>query len=221
MQRVPEPELMDDPAQAEAYASADFSEPHDAFVAHFARLFPDFAAGRILDLGCGAADVTIRFARAYPSARLDGVDGAAAMLERGHGAVSRAGLGARVTLIERRLPDRGLASPIYDAVICNSLLHHLADPRVLWQTVAAVARLGAPVLVMDLMRPGSLEAAQALVERHAADAPALLRRDFQHSLCAAYRPDEVVAQLEVAEFSGFAVEVVSDRHWIAWGRIEG
>ncbi|MDH5534830.1 MAG: class I SAM-dependent methyltransferase [Betaproteobacteria bacterium] len=221
MQRVPEPELMDDPAQAEAYASADFSEPHDAFVAHFARLFPEFREGRVLDLGCGAADITIRFARAYPGTRLDGVDGAAAMLALGRNAVARARLEARVTLIEQRLPDTALAGAAYDAVICNSLLHHLADPRVLWQTVAAAARPGAPVLVMDLMRPASREAAQALVTLHAAGAPMLMQRDFLHSLCAAYRPEEIRMQLEASGPAGLTLEVVSDRHWIVWGRIRG
>jgi len=219
MRRVPEPELMDDPAQAAAYASADFSAPHEAFVAHFARRFPEFRDGRVLDLGCGAADITIRFAREYPGTRLDGVDGAAAMLALGRSAVARAGLEARVTLIERRLPDPALARSAYDAVICNSLLHHLVDPRVLWQTVAAAARPGAPVLVMDLMRPESREAARALVELHAAGAPELMQRDFLHSLCAAYRPEEVAAQLGTIDLGGFALDVVSDRHWIVWGRM--
>ena len=72
MQRIPEPELMTDPAQAQAYAETDFSAPHDAFIAHFAARFPDFKTGRVLDLGCGAADVTLRFARAYPDAEIVG-----------------------------------------------------------------------------------------------------------------------------------------------------
>ena len=66
MKRIPEPELMDDPEQARAYALADFSEPHQAFIDHFARCFPRHRPRRVLDLGCGPADVTIRFARAYP-----------------------------------------------------------------------------------------------------------------------------------------------------------
>ena len=39
MERIPEPELMDDPEQARAYASADFSEPHQAFVERFTQRF--------------------------------------------------------------------------------------------------------------------------------------------------------------------------------------
>lgn len=215
--RTPEPELMDDSGQALAYAQADFSEPHDAFVAHFRRLFPDFAAGDVLDLGCGPADISIRFCRALPGITLTGLDGAAAMLELGRQAVERHGLSSRLALECRYLPDATLTPARFDAVISNSLLHHLGDSTVLWQTVTHAARPGAPVVVMDLMRPDSLEAAGQLAERYASDAPAVLRHDFYHSLLAAYRPDEVRAQLADAGLAHFSVEAVSDRHLLIWG----
>ncbi len=41
MKRIPEPELMNSPEQARAYAEADFSEPHNMFVEKFAECFPD------------------------------------------------------------------------------------------------------------------------------------------------------------------------------------
>ena len=216
MQRVPEPELMTDPAQAEAYASADFSEPHDAFVAHFAQRYPDFRGGRVLDLGCGTADITIRFSRAYSEALLDGLDAAAAMLDRARHAVTHAQLEGRIQLIESRLDPARVPPGAYDAVICNSLLHHLADPALLWQTAVAATRPDAPVMVMDLARPGTPEAARALVDRHADGAPELMRRDFYNSLLAAYTVDEVVQQLRAAGLADFALERVSDRHWVAW-----
>jgi cyclopropane fatty-acyl-phospholipid synthase-like methyltransferase len=219
MDRVPEPELMDEPAQALAYACADFSAPHDAFVARFRRCFPDFGGSEVLDLGCGPADVTIRFARAYPHARLTGVDGAAAMLELGRQAVATAGLAARIRLTQMRLPAANLPGSRYDALISNSLLHHLADPVVLWDAVRAAAAAAAAVFVMDLLRPPSREAAVALVNLHAGDAPEVLRRDFFNSLLAAFRPEEVRLQLAAAGLSGMRVEIASDRHLIAYGRI--
>ena len=39
MQRVLEPELMDDELQARAYAQADFAEPHSAYPQLFLSLF--------------------------------------------------------------------------------------------------------------------------------------------------------------------------------------
>ena len=41
MQRIPEVELMDDPEQTLAYARADFSEPHNHFVALFREHFAE------------------------------------------------------------------------------------------------------------------------------------------------------------------------------------
>jgi SAM-dependent methyltransferase len=219
MERIPEPDLMDDLAQAEAYAGADFSEPHDAFIAHFRRLFREFEAGRVLDLGCGPVDIGIRFCRAYPAAHLTGVDGAAAMLQFGFVAVRAAGLADRLTLLQAYLPDEALAAVQFDAVISNSLLHHLDDPAVLWETVRQTAKPGAPVLVMDLLRPDSFVDAGQLTARYAADAPPVLQRDFQNSLLASYRPEEVRAQLHAAGLLGFRVEAVSDRHLLVWGRM--
>ena len=52
----------------------------------------------------------------------------------------------------------------YELIASNSLLHNLADPDVLWQTVASCARPGADILVMDLTRPDSTTAVDALVD---------------------------------------------------------
>lgn len=218
MQRVLEPELMEDNAQARAYAEADFEEPHALVV----RLLLDRlgalpAAGVALDLGCGPADITLRVARALPGWRVDGVDGAPAMLRYGERALARAGLGDRVRLVLGRLPEERLPEPAYDLVFSNSLLHHLPEPRLLWEAIRRHARRGAPVFVMDLMRPESPEAAAELVERYSGDEPAVLKRDFHNSLCAALRPYELRASLAAAGLE-LRVEPVSDRHLIAWGR---
>ena len=215
--RIPEPELMDDAEQVRAYAEADFAEPHDAFVAHFRARFPNFQGGRVLDLGCGPADVTVRFLRAHPGCEVTALDGAAAMLAWARRRLEEEGLTDRVRLLEVRLP-----APVpggFDAVISNSLLHHLADPMVLWQTMRAASRPGACGFVMDLMRPSSLAVAQELVARHCRAAPQLLRRDFYNSLLAAYTPEEVAVQLKQAGLDDWRVEVVSDRHWLAWGHL--
>ena len=218
MERIAEPELMEDSAQAQAYAESDFAEPHDAFVVHFAQRYPAFRGGRVLDMGCGTADITIRFARAYPEVRIDGIDAAAAMLDWARRAVAAAQMTDRITLVELCLGPARVAHAAYDAVICNSLLHHLADPALLWQTAMAAARPGAPVMVMDLARPQTRDAAQALVDQHAAGAPELMRRDFFNSLLAAYTAEEVAQQLRAEALDDFALDVVSDRHWLAWRR---
>jgi SAM-dependent methyltransferase len=219
MERVPEPELMDDPAQAAAYAQADFSEPHEAFVRYFSERFPDVMPRRVLDLGCGAADVSIRFARAHPASTVTAVDGSAPMLELAEEAVRGAGLRPRFEFRYGRLPGFALADR-FDVIISNSLLHHLDDPLSLWTGARAHAGPGASLLVMDLMRPATRAAAERLVAEYARGEPEVLRRDFFNSLLAAYRPDEVQRQLAACGLSRLRVEVVSDRHLIVYGEVE-
>jgi len=220
IERIPEPELMDDAEQARAYSEADFAEPHDNFVAQFRQRFDDSLDGAaVLDMGCGPADVTCRFALAYPQCRIDAVDGAAEMLRFGHQRVSELGLGHRIRLTEGYLPDAALPQPRYDVLISNSLLHHLYDPSALWRTIKQYAAPGARVFIMDLMRPDSRDAAQSLVDQYAAGEPEILRNDFYLSLLAAFTPDEIDAQLAAAALTQLQIEVISDRHLIVSGRI--
>jgi hypothetical protein len=90
---------------------------------------------------------------------------------------------------------------------------------VLWSTLRSWGHAGSALFVMDLLRPASRAAAQDLVERYSGGEPELLRRDFYHSLLAAYRPDEVRAQLERAGLARLRLAVVSDRHFAVWGRL--
>ncbi|MCK5511740.1 MAG: class I SAM-dependent methyltransferase [Thermodesulfovibrionia bacterium] len=217
MKRIPENELMNDTAQAQAYAEADFSEPHDAFVAHFSARFPDFSNGEVLDLGCGPADVTLRFARAFPKTHITGIDGAQAMLNIALSDVQSQGLTQQITLRKCTLPDKNLLKHGYDALISNSLLHHLSEPVVMWQTIGQCAKSGAAIFVMDLLRPMSVENAKELVEKYAADASPILQKDFYNSLLAAYSTEEIQQQLQHTGLDCLTIKVVSDRHWIAWG----
>jgi ubiquinone/menaquinone biosynthesis C-methylase UbiE len=219
MERIPEPELMDDPQRAQAYAQADFSEPHQAFVDRYGECFPAHRPSRVLDLGCGPADVTLRFARAYPNCQLLGMDGALPMLNLARTAVGTAGLEGRVGLVLGYLPEAAIPPQAFDTVISNSLLHHLTDPMDLWQAIMLAAEPGACVFVMDLRRPNSRAQADELARIHAAGEPEILRRDFLNSLLAAYRPDEVIEQLRRMNLA-LTVDSVDDRHLVVYGRLD-
>jgi len=213
---------MGEAEQALAYAQADFSEPNALFI----KLLGELESGelrdaRALDLGCGPADIVLRFLKAYPHAECDALDGSSAMLEHARLALKELpGLAGRCRLIQDVLPSAQIPKFAYDLVLSNSLLHHLHNPQVLWQTVREAAKPGAIVLVMDLMRPPSAVWAESLVAAYAADAPEVLRKDFRNSLFAAFEPREVVAQLEEAGLAGLEVGVVSDRHLAVLGRLE-
>ena len=220
MERIPEPELMLDAEQVKAYAAADFEEPHQRFIELLrVRLAPLRERGVALDLGCGPGDISLRFLRAGPTWRVDAFDGSAAMIAAGHASAVAAGLDDRIAFREVRLPDRAPLQRSYDLVFSNSLLHHLADPAVLWASVRRWSAPAAAVFIMDLMRPASQADARALVERYASGEPAVLRTDFYNSLLAAYQPEEVATQLQAAALAHLAIEVISDRHFIVWGSV--
>lgn len=220
MQRIPEPELMNDTEQARAYASADFDEPHSMFIEKFVECFPhQDVSGDVLDLGCGAADISIRFARAYPECIIHGVDGAQAMLVEGDNAVTKAGLSGRIVLVHDRIPTIKLREIPYAAIISNSLLHHLHQPEVLWECIKHYSSPATRVFVMDLVRPESRDEATRLVEMYAGDEPAILKQDFFNSLCAAFQPMEVETQLKNTGLTRLRTRVISDRHMIIFGII--
>lgn len=219
IERIPEPELMDDFEQARAYALADFEEPHNYFIDLFRERFADEAMdGVVLDLGCGTGDITRRFAYAFPDCRIHAVDGAEQMLMFARQTVDFEMLHERVRLFKRTLPTGELAKDRYDSVISNSLLHHLTDPAVLWDSVKQFAKEGAAIFVMDLRRSESTEQAAAMVREYAASEPEVLQQDFYNSLLAAFTPDEVRAQLEQAGLAHLEVESIGDRHLIVSGR---
>lgn len=220
MQRIPEPELMTDPEQARAYAQADFSEPHDHFVALCRERFDNQLQGEVLELGCGPGDICRRFADAFPHCHVTGVDGSQAMLDAGSGHNASHPAGDRVQLRYGLLPDAELSGHHYDAVISNSLLHHLHEPQVLWQSIIRFGKPGCPVLVMDLMRPPDRETASSMVNEYAGNEPDILKQDFFHSLLAAYTPGEIEAQLQASGLNQLKVEVVSDRHLLVSGELD-
>jgi SAM-dependent methyltransferase len=220
LKRTPEPnELMDEFEQARAYAESDFTEPHNLFVERFGELFPDFRRGLVLDIGTGHADPAIRFAKKYPEARVLGIDGARAMLAFGRIAVEAAGLTDRIVLKHELLQENTFPPRSFDAIIANSLLHHLEDPVGLWRAIDASAKPGADVYVVDLSRPKSTDEAQRLVDLHSEGAPELMRRDFYNSLLASFTPEEVEEQLRNAEIDSLTVKKVSDRHIVIQGRM--
>lgn len=219
MQRTLEPELMIEENQSQAYAQADFATPNIHFVNLFQHKFGKDFAGRILDLGCGNADITLRFAKTYPNCSIDGIDGSPAMLEHGRIALENeaTSIQKRVNLIEGIIPEVTLPQSHYDAIISNSVLHHLHHPYLLWQFIKAYGTSGTKVFIGDLLRPANQKKAWETVETYARDEANILKEDFYHSLLAAFEIPEIESQLKSADLECLSVEQISDRHVLISG----
>lgn len=218
MNRILEPEVMGDVDQARVYAEADFTEENQSFVSNFLEFYPDLAKGHILDLGCGPADIPIRLLRRHLGLWLTGVDASQPMIQLAERAVKEARLDHRITLLCQRFQSLVLASPA-DAVISNSLVHHVPNPLQFWHAVKKFAKPGSPILVMDLLRPESTDEAQIIVDKYAATEPEQLRKDFYNSLLSAFTEDEVASHLTELNLSRLIIETQDERHWIVYGRV--
>ncbi len=82
--RVPEPEVMDDSAEVEAYASAAAQQHLDAIdntlIEHAVRLVRGCDSGHALDIGTGPGQIVIKLAKRLPRWKATGVDRSQAMI---------------------------------------------------------------------------------------------------------------------------------------------
>lgn len=217
MERVLEPELMENMEQAEAYAKADFKEPHNRVIELLDVEFkyPEIT-GRILDLGCGPGDITFRIAYRFPEAFITAVDGSAAMIELANQRKERERI-RQIEFIQGFIPEARIPQVTYDLIICTSFLHHLSDPSILWSTIAEYASSDTKIFVYDLFRPCSKEEATRLVNLYSGNEPDILKKDFYNSLLAAFEPEEVNQQLTATNLANLKLKVISDRHIIVFG----
>ena len=213
MPRTLEPEAMDTPEESREYDAMDHQAVNARFVADFLILHGPCRGGEILDVGTGTARIPIGLTRADPRARVLGVDLAGSMLDLARRNVAEAGHADRIRLEPGdakllRDPDGS-----FEAVISNSIVHHIPDPA---PALAEMARLVAPggtLFVRDLARPESPAAVSRLVETYVGGETRSARDRFAASLHAALTVEEVRAIVRGLGLSGADVAMTSDRHW--------
>lgn len=206
--RVPEPEVMDHADEVEAYASAA-AQTHldaidDTFVEHALRLLGGCAEGRALDIGTGPGQIVRKLARRLPGWRFVGVDRSSNMVAQAEKDSRAQELRGRV---EFRVSDGNrldFPDATFDFVMCNSVLHHLAEPQRVLAEIHRVARPGAAILIRDLRRPSRL-AFPLHVRWHGRRYSGLMYKLFCDSVRAAYTPAEVAAVLGASPLTGARV----------------
>ena len=202
--RVPEPEVMDDAGEVEAYSSAAaqayLNQIDDTFVEHAVRMLRGrtLRAERrsALDVGCGPGQIVLKLARRLQGWHFAGVDRSANMVQQAltaRNAKAQRGGNDLAARVQFSLGD-GSALPFADAsmdlVMCNSVLHHLGDPAKLFDEMARVAAPGAAILLRDLQRP-SWPAYPLHVRWHGRHYSGLMYKLYCDSVRAAYTPDEL------------------------------
>ncbi len=219
MPRQPEPEYMDEAAEAEAYALSDFSEVNRAFVERLLELLG--ACGRVeaVDLGTGPGDIPIHVCLARPGWHVVAVDASAAMLSIAGKVAQEANLIDHIELIQADARETGLAQHRFDVLFSNSMLHHIDDTAAFWKELKRLAKPDATMFLRDLARPASPADARRIVEVYGQVGPELMRTEFYRSLLSSYTPEEVRTQLAEAKLGCLEVEMVTDRHMDIFGTL--
>ncbi len=218
--RFPEPELMSDQSQVDAYAKADFSSAHSDLTLNLKNRIPrGFQPQRILDLGSGPGDMAYRLAEVFPSATFTYIDGSDSMI-----AACKEYFKSRFSELDRfhficeRIQNFNPSQP-FDLVFSNSLLHHLEDPFEFWGCVQRSMDENTFVFVSDLLRPSSSAIADSMVQKYAKNEPTVLKEDFFNSLLAAYTKEEVEEHLTRTRLQSKLIwEQTSDRHWVCFSK---
>lgn len=211
LHRVLEPEVMDTAEEALAYDAMDHAEVNRAFVDDF--LAAGAAAGEVLDLGTGTAQIPVELCRRDGAFRVTAVDLSANMLHLARAKIEVAGLAQciRLSLVDaKQLP---YAKDRFSAVMSNSIVHHIPLPGDALAEAWRVLAPGGLVFVRDLLRPADDEEVRRLVDAHAAGATEHQRRLFDDSLRAALSLDEIRGFVaELGQDPGH-VRQTTDRHW--------
>jgi ubiquinone/menaquinone biosynthesis C-methylase UbiE len=218
LQRVLEPEVMDTPEEARAYNAMDHSEVNRRFVDDLLAAGP--VQGEILDLGTGTALIPIELCQRDPQARLLAIDLSVPMLDLARGNVEIASLMSQIMLDRVDGKELPYADGRFAAVMSNSIVHHIREPRGVLEEAWRVLAPGGLIFVRDLLRPPDDAAVRRLVDTYAAGATPPQRQMFGDSLWAALSLDEIRSLVVAVGLDPDAVQATSDRHW-TWSARKG
>jgi ubiquinone/menaquinone biosynthesis C-methylase UbiE len=211
--RVLEPEVMDTAQEAADYDAMDHRGPNDAFASDCLQ-FARFSSA--LDVGTGTALIPIAMCTRAEHLAMVGVDLAESMLAIARKNVERAGLAPRIGLQKIDAKALPFAAGEFEAVVSNSIVHHIPEPgHALGEMIRVAERI---VFVRDLVRPESDAEVKRLVALHGGatvDAERHARQIalLDASLRAALTLDEVRAMVAPFGIPASCVEQTSDRHW--------
>ncbi len=118
------------------------------------------AGGRAIDVGCGTGIVPITLARAFPSARIEGLDLDARSIAIARSNAHEAGLADRVHFVQSSAAELP-AEPRYDLVTSFDTIHDMPDPLGVLQRIRAALAEGGSYLMVEPRVEDSLEANRA------------------------------------------------------------
>jgi ubiquinone/menaquinone biosynthesis C-methylase UbiE len=216
--RILEPEVMDTIAEAEDYNAMDHSHVNRAFVDDFLAALqplpvPTNRPWRIFDAGTGTALIPIELVQRGIPAEITASDLAEQMLIVARRNIARAGFDGSIRLIRSDCKSLADGDATFDAVISNSIVHHIPEPVTVLRECWRILRPGGLLFFRDLLRPRDDRELDGLVQTYAGTANDHGRQMFRDSLHAALTVEEVAALANVVGMANPLLRATSDRHW--------
>lgn len=174
-------------------------------------------AARIADIGCGSGWSTIALARAYPNARIDGVDADEVSIAAARRNAAEAGVADRVTFTVADAEAPGLKVGVYDLVVAFDVVHELAHPVAALEAARQLLAPGGAVLIADGATSDELTTGGGLDERLIRANSVLFclptARGHDHANTGAMRPTVLRSYVSEAGFRDVEEVVVAHPFW--------
>ncbi len=222
--RVPEPEVMSEAEEVEAYASAAVQAYLDSIdntlVDQALLLGPP--TGLLLDVGTGPGGIPLKIARHCANLRVVGIDRSANMILAARRAAREESLSSRALFFVGDASQLCFPDESFDWVLSNSLLHHLRNPLAVLNEMARVARPNGTVLLRDLRRP-SRPVLPLHVRWYGRYYSGLMKKLYEDSVKSAYTHDELADLLRRSSLAEARIFLHGRTHlgFVRNGRTEG
>jgi len=231
MERIPEPELMEEKKQVISYDEADFSEGEVNLINQINHylLRKNISLGEkdlIVDLGCGPGNISEKLAIKWPNTAVLGIDGSKEM-------ILRAEYNKSISNNQKKLKNlRYICFDIKDIksnnflfkkrislLVSNSLIHHITNLEDFFNTIRCLSSNSTVNFHKDLKRPLDEKSALKLKAQCSNKYNEILTNDYYASLRASYTLKELKNFTLENDLSSLDVFEDGDKYLIVYGNV--
>ena len=231
MERVPEPELMEEKEQVISYDEADFSEGEVNLINQINQylLKKNICLGEkdlIVDLGCGPGNISEKLAIKWPNTAVVGIDGSKEMILRAEYNKSISSNPKKLNNLRYICSDikniesnNFLINKRISLLESNSLIHHITNLEDFFNTIRSLSSNVTVNFHKDLKRPLDEKSALELKAQCSKKYNEILTNDYYASLKASYTYKELKDYTLKNGLSSLEVFEDGDKYLIVYGNV--
>lgn len=167
-------------------------------------------AKKLLDIGCGAGNNTLKLLEQFPRLDCDLVDLSKPMLDRAHSRISKVSSG-KIRIFQSDFRNVNLPTGHYDIIIAAAVLHHFRDDEDWQQAFKKIYRVTAPggsVWITDMVSHESEHIQKMMWQRYGNYLQSTGGREYRNKVFAYIEKEDSprpgTLQLDLLRKSGFA-----------------